>query len=155
MKLFTILTLFITTFFVTKIAYANRYSHDNSSAQLRQINANQEWQETGIIVNSNKMVCVKASGLWSHGTQGIQAITPYYGPRGFGKDEPSLVPEVVSRTGALIGKIGNNGAFLIEDSLCFIPEVSGELLLQINDEPGTFENNDGFMNVKITTKIIK
>jgi hypothetical protein len=93
--------------------------------------------------------------LWSHGTQGIQAITPYYGPRGFGKDEPSLVPEVVSRTGALIGKIGNNGAFLIEDSLCFIPEVSGELLLQINDEPGTFENNDGFMNVKITTKIIK
>lgn len=127
----------------------------NDSTQLRRINANQEWQSTGIIVNSTQMVCANASGLWSHGGQGIQAIRPYYGPRGFGKDEPNLIPEIVSRTGALIGKIKNNEAFLIEDSLCFIPTNSGELLFQMNDVPGAFDNNDGFMDVKITIKPIK
>lgn len=120
-----------------------------AESQCRTIEANIPWQGTGVTVSPGQFVCVAAEGLWSHGSQGIQAITPFYGPKGFGKDEPNTVPEVVSRTGALIGKIGTNAPFLIERQLCFIPEASGELSLQMNDEPGAFGNNRGRMHVQI------
>jgi hypothetical protein len=34
--------------------------------------------------------------------------------------------------------------------LCLIPAAPGELMLSMNDEPGTFENNAGVMRVRIT-----
>lgn len=117
--------------------------------ECRTIQANAPWQGTGVSLSPGQFVCVGADGLWSHGEQGIQAITPFYGPKGFGKDEPNTVPEVVSRTGALIGRIGTNAPFLIEKQLCFIPGATGELRLQMNDEPGTFANNRGSMQVQI------
>lgn len=120
-----------------------------SQSQCRTIQANAAWQGTGVTVGPGQFVCVAAEGLWSHGFQGIQGITPFYGPEGFGKDEPNTVPEVVSRTGALIGRIGTNGPFLIGKQLCFVPSSSGELSLSMNDEPGTFDNNRGSMHVHI------
>lgn len=120
-----------------------------SESHCRNIQANAAWQGTGVSVGPGQFVCVAAEGLWSHGFQGIQGITPFYGPEGYGKDEPNLVPEVVSRTGALIGRIGTNGPFLIEKQLCFVPSSSGELSLSMNDEPGTFGNNRGSMHVQI------
>ncbi len=122
---------------------------DKSTGQCRTVQANAGWQPTGISVGPGQFVCVAADGLWSHGEQGVQAITPFYGPEGFGKDEPNLVPEVVSRTGALIGRIGSNGAFLIERHLCFAPLSSGELSLSMNDVPGAFANNRGSLRVRI------
>jgi len=122
---------------------------DRSTAQCRTVQANAPWQATGVSVAPGQFVCVAADGLWSHGGQGLQAMTPFYGPEGFGKDEPATVPEVVSRTGALIGRIGANAPFLIERQLCFIPSASGELRLSMNDEPGTFDNNRGSMHVQI------
>ena len=115
----------------------------------RTVQANAAWQGTGMSVAPGQFVCVAAEGLWSHGGQGLQAITPWYGPEGFGKDEPNTVPEVVSRTGALIGRIGTNAPFLIEKQLCFVPSASGELRLSMNDEPGAFDNNRGHMHVQI------
>jgi hypothetical protein len=115
----------------------------------RTIQANIPWQRTGVSVSPGQFVCVAAAGLWSHGPQGIQAMRPFYGPQGFGKDEPNLVPEVVSRTGALVGKIGTSAPFLIEKQLCFIPGAPGELSLSMNDEPGTFNDNLGSMQVQI------
>ena len=117
--------------------------------QCRAVQASAGWQGTGVSVGPGQFVCVAADGLWSHGGQGIQAITPFYGPEGFGKDEPNTVPEVVSRTGALIGKIGANAPFLIEKQLCFIPAAPGELSLSMNDEPGAFGNNRGALQVQI------
>jgi hypothetical protein len=66
-------------------------------------------------------------------------MTPFYGPQGFGKDEPNTVLEVVSRTGALMSRIGGNAPFLIEKQRCFVPGASGELRLQMNDETGAFD----------------
>lgn len=123
--------------------------HSKVESQCRTIQANAAWQGTGVSVGPGQFVCIGAEGLWSHGAQGLQAITPFYGPEGFGKDEPNTVPEVVSRTGALIGRIGTAAPFLIEKQLCFIPSTAGELSLSINDEPGTFDNNRGSMHVQI------
>jgi hypothetical protein len=122
---------------------------NKAETECRTVQANAPWQGTGVSVSLGQFVCVAADGLWSHGEQGIQAITPFYGPQGFGKDEPNTVPEVVSRTGALIGRIGTNAPFLIEKQLCFIPAAAGELRLQMNDEPGAFGNNRGSMQVQI------
>lgn len=120
------------------------------TTQCRTVQANKEWQGTGVTVTPGQFVCVAAHGLWSHGYQGNQAMTPFYGPEGFGKDDPRNVPEVVSRVGALIAKIGTNSPFLVEKQLCFIPGAAGELMLSMNDDPGTFGNNLGSMNVQIT-----
>lgn len=120
-----------------------------AESQCRTVQANAAWQGTGVTVNPGQFVCVAAEGLWSHGAQGIQAITPFYGPQGFGKDDPNNVPEVVSRVGALIGKIGTNSPFLIEKQLCFIPGATGELMLSMNDDPGAFGNNTGRLHVQI------
>lgn len=122
---------------------------NRAQTHCRTIQANAAWQGTGVTVSPGQFVCVAAAGLWSHGPQGIQAMRPFYGPQGFGKDEPNTVPEVVSRTGALIGKIGTNAPFLIEKQLCFIPGAPGELSLSMNDEPGTFNDNLGSMHVQI------
>ncbi len=118
-------------------------------SQCRTVQANLPWQGTGVSVAPGQFVCVAAQGLWSHGGQGRQAFMPFYGPEGFGKDEPDTVPEVVSRTGALIGRIGRNAPFLIEQQLCFVPGASDELWLSMNDAPGAFDNNRGRMHVQI------
>ena len=115
----------------------------------RTVQANAPWQGTGVSVGPGQFVCVAADGLWSHGNQGVQAITPFYGPEGFGKTTTNTVPEVASRIGALIGRIGTDAPFLIEKQLCFIPASSGELRLSMNDESGAFANNAGSMRVQI------
>jgi hypothetical protein len=122
---------------------------DRAARQCRTVQANQAWQGTGVTVSPGQFVCVAADGLWSHGYQGLQTLTPFYGPEGFGKDDPANVPEVVSRVGALIGKIGTNAPFLVERQLCFIPGAAGELMLSMNDDPGAFGNNVGKMYVQI------
>jgi hypothetical protein len=142
--------LFVTLAWGTGTCVTNAAENDNElERQCRDIQANLAWQGTGITVSPSDFVCVAANGLWSHGGQGIQAITPFYGPEGFGKDDPVDVPEVVSRIGALIGKIGVNSPFLIERQLCFIPGAFGELMLSMNDSPGTFGNNFGTMHVQV------
>jgi hypothetical protein len=122
---------------------------DRVGRQCETIRADQGWQRTGVTVRPTDFICVAADGLWSHGRQGIQEITPFYGPEGFAKDDPVSIPEVVSRVGALIGKIGENAPFVIERQLCFIPAATGELMLSMNDLPGAFGNNVGSMHVQI------
>lgn len=106
----------------------------------RTLRADAGWRGTGVAVNPNQFVCVAADGLWSHGIQGIQAITPFYGAEGFAKDDPANVPEVVARVGALIGRIGTNPPFVVGKQLCFIPSTAGDLMLSMNDDPGAFES---------------
>lgn len=117
--------------------------------QCLSVRADQPWQSSGVTVNPNEFVCLAADGLWSHGGQGIQAITPFYDAEGFAKDDPVNVPEVVSRVGALIARMGGNAPFVLGRQLCFIPVAAGELSLSMNDAPGTFGNNIGVMRVQV------
>ncbi|GAB3427051.1 hypothetical protein NX773_13750 [Massilia solisilvae] len=63
---------------------------NRAESPRRTVQANATWQGTGVSVGLGLFVCVAADGLWSHCEQGIQGITPFYGPQGFGKDEPNL-----------------------------------------------------------------
>jgi hypothetical protein len=134
------------------ITDGNAQTGDQNNIKCGTIRADLEWQGTGITVNPTEFICVSARGLWSHGLE--VPITPFYGPRGYAKngDNPGFVAGFVARVGALVAKIGDNAAFVVEDQLCFIPNVSGELMLSMNDIPGAFGNNVGVMNVQIDSR---
>jgi hypothetical protein len=136
---------------VNCFAQTAEQTSEKASQQCRTIRADEGWRSTGITVNPSQFVCVAADGLWSHGAQGVQGITPYYGPEGFAKDDPNNVPEVVSRVGALIGRIGQSAPFVVERGLCFIPTATGQLSLSMNDDPGAFGNNAGYLRVAVAT----
>lgn len=112
--------------------------------------ANEERVPTGIMVDPSEFVCVKGEGLWSHGGQGVEAIYPYYGPEGYARDNPVIDdPSQVLHIGALVGRIDGNYPFLIREQTCFIPRVSGQLVLGMDDAPGTYGNNDGSLRVRV------
>ena len=120
-----------------------------TSSECRIVRANQEWQPTRIIVRPSEFVCVAADGLWSHGIQREEAFVPYYGPDGFGRDNPAQIPGAVLKLGALVGKISTNVTFIVGPQLCFVPQATGELMLSMNDEPGAFANNGGSVRVQV------
>jgi len=120
-----------------------------TSSECRTVRANQEWQPTRIIVRPREFVCVAGDGLWSHGNQGEEAFVPYYGPEGYGRDNPSEIPGPVLKLGALVGRIGTNATFIIGRQMCFVPQATGELMLSMNDDPGAFANNFGRMDVHV------
>jgi hypothetical protein len=144
--------------------------HAQSDVTCAQVRADEAWQATGVDVLPGERVCIVARGLWSHGPE-AGGITPFHGPRGYiakpdsiaacytepAKPESQpIVPWCFARTGALLGKIATRAApqphaFPIEDELCFVAGDSGELLLSMNDVPGTFGDNQGSLRVRITT----
>lgn len=113
------------------------------------VRADQEWRPTGIRVAPNDFVCVAGEGLWSHGAQGEQAVFPYYGPEGYGKDNPVDARGAVLHVGALVGRIGPNAPFLIRQQACFVPRTAGELGLSMDDVSGAFGNNRGSLRVLV------
>lgn len=113
------------------------------------VQANQQWRPSGVRVSPGEFVCVAGAGLWSHGAQGEQAIIPYYGPEGYGKDNPVDNPGAILHVGALVGRIGSNAAFLIREQTCFVPRTTGELALSMDDANGAFGNNSGSLKVQV------
>ncbi|VXD17855.1 hypothetical protein PL8927_600144 [Planktothrix serta PCC 8927] len=76
---------------------------------------------------------------------------PFYGPDGFSDTSyPTtelLVPTTL--TGSLIGRIGNSQPFAIGSNLTFVAANDGWLYLSMNDKPGTFNDNQGSLNVTV------
>lgn len=119
------------------------------SNECRTVLANREWQGSRIIVRPQEFVCVAADGFWSHGVQMEQAFIPYYGPDGYGRDDPSVIPGPILKLGALVGKIGTNATFILGRQMCFVPRATGELMLSMNDDAGNFANNAGRLGVHV------
>ncbi|GGC13236.1 LecA/PA-IL family lectin [Pseudoduganella buxea] len=121
------------------------------SNRCLRVPANQPWVATGITVSPDEFVCVAGEGLWSHGGQGVQQIYPYYGPEGWDRDVPQEEGSEILHIGALVGRIDDNFPFLIRQQFCFIPRVTGELRLSMDDAPGTHGNNEGYLRVRVVT----
>lgn len=132
----------------TVLSITDAQADEPSSVQCQTVRADQEWQGTGISVNESDFVCVSAQGLWSHGPE-YPPFIPYHGPRGFDRGDLYNFQGVSTRVGALIAKIDNSTPFVVEDALCFIPSIPGELMLSMNDSSGMFNDNRGVMNVRI------
>jgi tetratricopeptide (TPR) repeat protein len=105
------------------------------------VQANGEWQNSGVTVQAGQRITLAASGRWSHGQSN-------YGPEGYDKyDNSAVLPS--AKIGSLIGRIGSGRPFLIGTSLSLTANDDGVLQLSMNDAVGTFGDNDGSVTAQI------
>ncbi|WP_309717527.1 hypothetical protein [Armatimonas sp.] len=116
--------------------------------------ANIEWMDTNIDIPAGAQLLVEAVGIWTHGNEGNIGIAPEYGPDGWKiKDVGSPFIKTV-KTGALIGKIGNEQPFLVGSSFSGTIATSGRFFVTMNDDAGSFSNNDGELTLGIRVKVV-
>ena len=106
------------------------------------VDANAGWCDTGLVLQQAQGVVIEARGRWSN------AGDPQYSAGGIeGYRHPGTI--VADATlASLIGRVGDT-AFGIGGSTGFTSPASGPLYLSINDVPGTFEDNRGWLVVTI------
>lgn len=118
----------------------------NPQAQSSQllVSARAVWVDTGIDLVAGQPISIRASGTWTNGGGNPQRV----GPNGF-RDFTLAGAELPSENFAgLIGRIGNHRLFVGEE-LSIASPATGRLYLQMNEIPGTFDDNSGNMNVTI------
>jgi hypothetical protein len=113
------------------------------------IQASTGWQSANIFIEAEQLTEISASGLWSHGQEGVCCGPNPYAADGYHNkyDSYALLPG--ERVGALIGRIGNGSPFYIGVSHTFRSPNSGLLQLSMNDVPGSFGDNSGALTVNI------
>jgi hypothetical protein len=108
-----------------------------------EVPADAGWVSTGIVLNANDRVRLRAEGVVNYG------MPMSGGPDGY--DHPSalaLCPDVLC--GALVGRIGESGTpFRLGSQRKIRTGQGGTLYLAVNDEPGQFGNNTGSFHVTI------
>lgn len=106
---------------------------------------NVEWFDTGVVVQKGQSVSISAAGLWTNGGLAKE----YAGPKGLSGQvrRDTILP--AAPLGALVGRVGETTFFVGG-----YQEVAlgGRLLLTMNDVPGTFHDNGGYMAVTLEVK---
>ena len=112
------------------------------------VDVKQEWQATGITINSGESFTITGKGTYAEGSGGASGNPNAWGtPDGRGTALPCVTGLLAPNFpfAALIGKIGSNGEpFGIGSYLFKTATTSGELYLSINDVAGTFGDNYGY-----------
>lgn len=104
----------------------------------------ESWTGANLQIQNGDSLRVEASGIIDHGG-------PKCGPDG----NPSITPNgdatiPVARWGALIGKIGAGDPFIIGSFYQGTALNSGDLKFLINDTPGSYADNYGHFQLRIT-----
>ena len=116
--------------------------------------AAQGWAPSGVSLQRGGRLTLTAEGRWSVGgalAATVASNVAFAGPDGIaGRTSPrALLPS--ANVGALIGKIGENGApFVIGSKYDGAVAADGPLLLAINDDAGAFADNQGRLAVAVT-----
>ncbi len=106
------------------------------------VDANAGWCDTQIMLQQGQGVAVEARGRWSN------AGDPQYGPGGISNYRHPGTIVADASLGALIARVGNT-TFAIGASNGFTSPASGPLYLSINDVPGTFDDNRGWLVITV------
>ncbi len=126
----------------------------NCSTTIRTVFASQGWQDTKLNVHAGDEVTIEyRSGTWTS-TRGIVESTDADG-------QPVNAPDWLycscgeplpgDSTQALIGKIGSTQPFFVGDEKDFRATDSGNIFLRINDSDRGLSDNDGSLQIAITT----
>ncbi|MEM1256483.1 MAG: LecA/PA-IL family lectin [Cyanobacteria bacterium P01_H01_bin.21] len=131
-----------------------RYDHNaerltlNLNARIRSsrisVNARSRWVDTGIDLAAGQRLSVRANGTWTNGGENPQRL----GPQGFENFTLDSAEMPSKNFAGLIGRVGNR-RFFIGDGGTGESPGSGRLYLQINDIPGTLNDNSGTLNVEV------
>ena len=119
------------------------------------VDAKQEWQATGITINSGEGFTITGKGTYADGTGGLLGNpNAWASPVGRSNQDFSGATGLLAPNfpfAALIGKIGSNGEpFGIGSYLFKTATTSGELYLSVNDVAGTFGDNYGYLAANIS-----
>jgi len=112
-----------------------------------QVNANQQWTDTGIDVKKGDRVAFQTSGQINFGPNQGQTA----GPDGNGNTRNPSYPVPVAAAGALIGKVANSAPFPIgSNSQPITMPADGRLMLGVNDNE--IADNTGAFSVVVTKR---
>jgi hypothetical protein len=131
--------------------------HDPAAAQAQdaawtstqvQLDAKSEWRHTGLMLQKGDALVISAEGRWSNTADGAADK----GPAGYpnNKRPTSTAPQF--DFASLIGKVGDV-VFEIGRSYTGASPADGELLVAMNDDPGTFGDNQGGLILNIRAKV--
>jgi hypothetical protein len=110
------------------------------------VDARAGWCDSGLVMEAGRRYIVRVGeGRWSN------AGAPSYGPQGAGSWDGVILPGAA--LGALIGRVGEAN-FAIGAGPGFTSPASGPLYLSINDVPGTFDDNQGWVEVYIYNEYV-
>jgi hypothetical protein len=105
------------------------------------VDARAGWCDSGHVLQAGHRYLVRrGEGLWSN------AGEPSFGPEGRGPWEGTIIAG--APLGALIGRVGD-ASFVIGEGPGFTSPATGPLYLSMNDVPGTFDDNQGSVEVYI------
>ena len=108
------------------------------------VQADGEWQTSGLYVQRGQRVLLVAAGGWRH--DGYEE--KLYGPEGIGIHfDTAVLPE--EKVGCLLARIGEGEAFAAGSSAVFEAERGGYLAFAMNDDKGTYGNNRGEVRVQV------
>ena len=107
--------------------------------------AKAEWTDTGIdLLPGDSCTISTATGQWSNAA----APAPFSSYRGFANDRtPGL--KVANRLGALIGQVGTDRPVYAGADVTIKATAHGHLLLGMNDVPGTYADDRGYLDVTL------
>jgi hypothetical protein len=120
------------------------------------VSASQPWTDTNIQVSVGDTILLKASGMIN-----VFAGNPQYSqtPAGRGPANPTCVASAAVYGGnwvadglpcwSLIGQIGDSAPFFVGVEYLTVAQQSGELHLGVNDQNGTFGDNNGTWSVQV------
>jgi len=116
--------------------------------------ANAEWFDTGTTLPAGSRVVLTAKGRWSNERTAAGAPGSWAGPAGFRdyKRPSALAPQ--QDFAALIGRVGGQVFYVgakTEEEVVVVE--GGRLQLSMNDDRGTFGDNDGVMEVGFRAEI--
>jgi hypothetical protein len=111
---------------------------------IRTVDATVEWVDTGLDLVSGAPLVVTAAGQWSN------SGPPTLGPDGHTGDQYPGTLLTSADLGALIGRVGEV-VFPVGSSFQGSVPASGRLYLSINDVPGTFSDNEGFVDADVAS----
>jgi hypothetical protein len=116
----------------------------SSTAQGITVSSQQQWTPTGIAVRRGDWVTFSTTGDVKIGGEG----NPTSGPDGVSATTLAPgAPLAGSPAGALIGRVGNSGAFLIGSKTRVQMPAAGQLFLAVND--GHLADNEGSFQVQV------
>jgi len=115
---------------------SDRWNGVGTSGRYINVNADQEWTDTGIWVQAGDNLTIDADGSIRMSANPSDSA----GPAGSSR-RANNAPVLQASAGTLIGRIGNGAPFVVGASRRMRAATSGQLFLGVNDDH--FEDNNG------------